>query len=116
MAVITIQAVHSADGSVVMSHPSSGIKWSGSGIILDAYMVASVGGDTSIVPLIADATQTVFTMSSSDFTAASGSANQYQKNEANSNFKSLSVQGQLTSTITGMSSGTFTQYAKVLEA
>lgn len=109
---VTVTRTFTADGSGVMSTGSSGIAWCGGGIIADVKIVSSA--DTSVALVITDAVGTVFSIAATDFTTASGSANQYQKNESNSNFNSLAVQGQLTAAVIGLGSGNVVVTAKII--
>jgi hypothetical protein len=100
--------------ATVMTVNGGSVKWGGSGILTDMFLVASVGGDTAVAPTVSDSTREVFAMTSSDFTTASGSTNQPQKNESNSNFKAIQITGPLTFTATGLGSGSFTISAFVI--
>lgn len=92
----------SADGSGIMSTgATSGNATPGvAGILTDVRVVSSA--DTTVAASIADATGNVFNVASSDFTTAT----QY-KND-NAAILRNGVTGQLTATISGLGSGTFT--------
>lgn len=104
MAVIKLSKTFTADGTAVLetSGDSSlvNIKLGKSGVLLDVRVSAVT--ETTATPSITDATGTVFTAASADFTTA------VQYKNDNAAIVRNSVTGQLSGTVTGIASGSVT--------
>ena len=98
----------SADGTATLANgtalsPPPGVA----GIITDVLLFSSA--DTSVAVTISDSTGTVFSAASGNFTTLT----KYRNTEASTDFLAWSVDGPITSTISGLGSGTFTVTVKI---
>lgn len=89
-----------ATAMTISGAESGANKFAGAYLIVGVYALSSA--DTAISFIIADPTQTLFSIASGDYTSATPAQ---QKNEANSNFKQLMGHGQPTLTASGVGSG-----------